>query len=72
MGSREYRHVATIRNARGGVHRSIRAARRRSRRAHGITAHLREDHRHIRDDDVERLMAMLRRRSIWKWRRPRK
>jgi pyridoxine 5-phosphate synthase len=52
-------HVATIRNARGGVHPDpIRAARAAiAAGAHGITAHLREDRRHIRDDDVERLMT---------------
>ena len=52
-------HVATIRNARGGVHPDpVRAARAAiAAGAHGITAHLREDRRHIRDDDVERLMA---------------
>jgi len=52
-------HVATIRNARGGFHPDpIRAARAAiAAGAHGITAHLREDRRHIRDDDVERLMT---------------
>jgi pyridoxine 5-phosphate synthase len=52
-------HVATIRNARGGAHPDpVRAARAAiAAGAHGITAHLREDRRHIRDDDVERLMA---------------
>jgi pyridoxine 5-phosphate synthase len=52
-------HVATIRNARGGTHPDpVRAARAAiAAGAHGITAHLREDRRHIRDDDVERLMA---------------
>jgi pyridoxine 5-phosphate synthase len=52
-------HVATIRNARGGFHPDpVRAARAAvAAGAHGITAHLREDRRHIRDDDVERLMA---------------
>ncbi|GJD48227.1 Pyridoxine 5'-phosphate synthase [Methylobacterium crusticola] len=51
-------HVATLRNARGGrlpdpvraAHAAIAAG------ADGITAHLREDRRHIRDDDVVRLM----------------
>ena len=53
-------HVATIRNARGG-----RASRSGARGAElaieagadGITAHLREDRRHIRDDDMARLKA---------------
>jgi pyridoxine 5-phosphate synthase len=51
-------HVATIRNARGGYHPDpIRAARAAiAAGAHGITAHLREDRRHIVDIDVERLM----------------
>lgn len=51
-------HVATVRNARGGYHPDpIRAARAAiAAGAHGITAHLREDRRHIVDIDVERLM----------------
>jgi pyridoxine 5-phosphate synthase len=51
-------HVATLRNARGGYHPDpIRAARSAiAAGAHGITAHLREDRRHIVDLDVERLM----------------
>ncbi|MCW5676162.1 MAG: pyridoxine 5'-phosphate synthase [Xanthobacteraceae bacterium] len=51
-------HVATIRNARGGYHPDpVRAARAAiAAGAHGITAHLREDRRHIVDLDVERLM----------------
>jgi pyridoxine 5-phosphate synthase len=52
-------HVATLRNARGGrmpdpvraAHLAIEAG------ADGITAHLREDRRHIRDDDIKRLKA---------------
>ncbi|MCA0424085.1 MAG: pyridoxine 5'-phosphate synthase [Proteobacteria bacterium] len=52
-------HVATVRNARGGLlpdpvraaHAAIEAG------ADGITAHLREDRRHIRDADMERLRA---------------
>jgi pyridoxine 5-phosphate synthase len=52
-------HVATLRNARGGrlpdpvraAHAAIAAG------AHGITAHLREDRRHITDDDIARLKA---------------
>jgi pyridoxine 5-phosphate synthase len=52
-------HVATIRNARGGRHPDpVRAARLAIEAgADGITAHLREDRRHIRDDDIARLKA---------------
>lgn len=51
-------HVATIRNARGGVHPDpLRAATLAAKAgADGITAHLREDRRHINDEDIERLM----------------
>jgi pyridoxine 5-phosphate synthase len=51
-------HVATIRNARGGPHPDpVRAAiAAASAGADGITAHLREDRRHITDRDIERLM----------------
>lgn len=53
-------HIATVRNARGGEHpdpvagawAAIQAG------ADGITAHLREDRRHIRDDDMERLQML--------------
>ena len=53
-------HIATIRNARGGEHpdpiagawAAIQAG------ADGITAHLREDRRHMRDDDMERLQCL--------------
>jgi pyridoxine 5-phosphate synthase len=50
-------HVATVRNARGGRHPDpVRAAEIAiAAGADGITAHLREDRRHIRDDDVVRL-----------------
>jgi pyridoxine 5-phosphate synthase len=50
-------HVATIRNARGGRHPDpVRAAKLAIMAgADGITAHLREDRRHIRDDDIARL-----------------
>jgi len=50
-------HVATIRNARGGDHPDpVRAALAAvAAGADGITAHLREDRRHIRDDDIARL-----------------
>src|SRR6202048_1556165 len=52
-------HVATVRNARGGrdpdpVHAAKIAI---EAGADGITAHLREDRRHIRDDDIARLKA---------------
>lgn len=54
-------HVATVRNARGGdnpdpVRAAILAA---GAGADGITAHLREDRRHISDDDIERLTQAL-------------
>ena len=54
-------HVATIRNARGGdfpdpVRAALLAAQSG---ADGITAHLREDRRHIRDEDISELMARL-------------
>src|SRR4029078_6174132 len=50
-------HVATIRNARGGRHPDpVRAAKLAiAAGCDGITAHLREDRRHIRDDDIARL-----------------
>ena len=52
-------HVATIRNARGGDHPDpVRAAHIAAEAgADGITAHLREDRRHITDGDIDRLMA---------------
>ena len=51
-------HVATIRNARGGRHPDpVRAARAAAAAgADGITAHLREDRRHIADADILRLV----------------
>jgi pyridoxine 5-phosphate synthase len=54
-------HVATIRNARGGadpdpVRAAIIAA---EAGADGITAHLREDRRHITDEDIDRLMERI-------------
>ena len=54
-------HVATIRNARGGDHPDpVKAALIAAQSgADGITAHLREDRRHIRDDDLMRLMDAL-------------
>ena len=50
-------HVATIRNARGGAFPDpVRAAKLAAEAgADGITAHLREDRRHISDADIERL-----------------
>jgi pyridoxine 5-phosphate synthase len=50
-------HVATIRNARGGAHPDpVRAAHMAAQAgADGITVHLREDRRHITDDDLVRL-----------------
>ena len=52
-------HVATLRNARGGEHPCpVRAALLAMEAgADGITAHLREDRRHIRDHDIARLKA---------------
>jgi pyridoxine 5-phosphate synthase len=52
-------HVATIRNARGGDHPDpVRAAHIAAEAgADGITAHLREDRRHITDRDIDQLMA---------------
>ncbi len=52
-------HVATVRNARGGPHPDpVDAAMvAMAAGADGITMHLREDRRHIRDTDIERLMA---------------
>jgi pyridoxine 5-phosphate synthase len=52
-------HVATIRNARGGDHPDpVRAAEIVATcGGDGITAHLREDRRHIRDDDLARIQA---------------
>ena len=52
-------HVATIRNARGGAHPDpLRAARMAAEAgADGITAHLREDRRHISDNDIRRIKA---------------
>jgi len=52
-------HVATIRNARGGLHpdplRAVRIVEAAG--GDGITVHLREDRRHIRDEDLSALMA---------------
>jgi pyridoxine 5-phosphate synthase len=53
-------HVATVRNARGGVHPDpVRAARTALEAgADGITAHLREDRRHITDADIDALSVL--------------
>ncbi|CAN5244124.1 pyridoxine 5'-phosphate synthase [soil metagenome] len=55
-------HVATIRNARGGSHpEPVRAARAALEAgADGITAHLREDRRHISDADIDALAGVCR------------
>ncbi len=52
-------HVATVRNARGGDHPDpVRAAQIVAEvGGDGITAHLREDRRHIRDEDIARIQA---------------
>ena len=54
-------HVATVRNARGSAYPDpVRAAKLAEEAgADGITAHLREDRRHITDGDIDRLMAAL-------------
>ena len=50
-------HIATIRNARGGTHPDpvLGAILAQKSGADGITVHLREDRRHIRDEDLVRL-----------------
>ncbi len=55
-------HVATIRNARGGLHPDpVRAAQAAvDAGADGITAHLREDRRHISDTDIDRIAELCR------------
>ena len=55
-------HVATIRNARGGLHPDpLKAALiAQSSGADNITAHLREDRRHISDIDIKRIVKELR------------
>jgi pyridoxine 5-phosphate synthase len=54
-------HVATVRNARGGAHPDPldAALAAVAAGANGITLHLREDRRHIRDADLKRIMAEL-------------
>ena len=53
-------HIATVRNARGGTHPDPVAGAYAAIRAgaDGITAHLREDRRHMRDDDMVRLQQL--------------
>ena len=55
-------HVATVRNARGGSHPDpVRAAELAfAAGADGVTAHLREDRRHISDADIDALAALTR------------
>ena len=54
-------HVATLRNARGGTHpepmRAVKMAADAG--ADGVTIHLREDRRHIRDQDAEKIILSL-------------
>lgn len=59
-------HVATVRNARGeGYPDPVRAAEMAlAAGADGITAHLREDRRHISDADIDQLAATCRRRGL--------
>ncbi|ETX15726.1 pyridoxine 5'-phosphate synthase [Roseivivax halodurans JCM 10272] len=54
-------HVATLRNARGGAYPDPLRAAELAQKAgcDGITAHLREDRRHIRDEDIAALASML-------------
>jgi pyridoxine 5-phosphate synthase len=54
-------HVATLRNARGGAHPDplVAALAALDAGADGITLHLREDRRHIRDDDLARIRAAI-------------
>ena len=53
-------HIATLRNARGGQHPDPIAGAWAAIQggADGITAHLREDRRHMRDDDMVRLQTL--------------
>jgi pyridoxine 5-phosphate synthase len=54
-------HVATVRNARGSAYPdpAQAAIMAEAAGADGITAHLREDRRHIRDDDIERITSAI-------------
>lgn len=57
-------HIATLRNARGGVEPSVEKAAEiaEANGASSITTHLREDRRHIKDEDVYSLINMLKTR----------
>ena len=59
-------HIATLRNARGGTHPDPVAGALEAIRAgaDGVTAHLREDRRHITDSDMERLSALCREQKV--------
>lgn len=52
-------HVATLRNARGGIEPDVLAAALvcQDVGVHGITIHLREDRRHIKDDDLAKIIS---------------
>lgn len=58
-------HVATIRNARGEAYPDPARAAEIAMQAgaDGITAHLREDRRHISDEDIDRLVSLAKRRG---------
>ena len=60
-------HVATVRNARGSAYPDpLRAAQlAQEAGADGITAHLREDRRHISDADIDGLMDCMSGRQVW-------
>ena len=57
-------HVATLRNARGGIEPSVLNAALICEKSgcHGITTHLREDRRHIKDEDVRTLSGIIKTR----------
>lgn len=57
-------HIATLRNARGGVEPDLIKCAKICEKVgvHGITAHLREDRRHIKDADVKALKSILKTR----------
>ena len=57
-------HIATLRNARGGIEPSVEKAAEIAEEngASSITTHLREDRRHIKDEDVYALINMLKTR----------
>ena len=62
-------HVATLRNARGGVEPSVVKAAEiaENNGATSITTHLREDRRHIKDNDVYTLIKTLKQDLTLKW-----